>query len=66
MPKQTQIERAIASLQVRRNTILDKARVEADALDTAIEALKAQQRTKKPRVAKRGRAPSVEETVGVQ
>lgn len=63
MAKTTQLERAITALQVKRDGLADKARLECDALDTAIEALRAQQRTKKPRTAKRERASGSEKAV---
>lgn len=63
MPKTTQIERAIESLQAKRLAIGEKARSECDALDAAIDALKAQQRTRKPKAAKRERVAPAEKAV---
>lgn len=63
MPRMSQIDRAIEALQAKHAAVTEKCRAECDALEAAMDALKAQQRTRKPRTAKRERVTGSEKAV---
>lgn len=46
MARLTQIERAIAALDTKRNDVMARAQAEAAAIDASIQVLRAQQRSR--------------------